>query len=68
MKKGDFVASPLEIPQVKLQPNQSINSIEQKLNFITAKVGGIGEIGSKADIEEIKQVLMQLKDEQTNLK
>lgn len=52
-----------------------MSSIEQKLNFITAKIGCIGEIGSKKDIEEtkdeisgLKQVLMQVKDEQTNLR
>ena len=52
-----------------------MSSIEQKLNFITAKIGVIGEIGSKIDIEEtkneingLKQFLIQVKDEQTNLR
>jgi hypothetical protein len=38
-----------------------MGSIEQKLNFITAKIGGIGEIGSKKDIEETKNEMKELK-------
>jgi hypothetical protein len=38
-----------------------MSSIEQKLNFITAKIGAIGEIGSKTDIEETKNEMNGLK-------
>jgi hypothetical protein len=38
-----------------------MSSIEQKLNFITAKIGVIGEIGSKIDIEETKNEINGLK-------